>query len=384
VTGEWTAPIEIDPFGVSPDDHAFVTAGFTTWGRPGGGIQADFRWLSETRVFASSEGSLLTQSSTRIIPNVAIGGGNWHLSAAHVGSGFTLPEFVPATAGLEALLGPACHEALERATDEMRRLLDYPLGIPEVGRKPVLLDGQAHAMLVLRTLAPALSLGRVLGDEQNADGTSLLAPISEVLGQRLFSPLLNLGVTHGMPQFYGTPWDDEGVARTACPLIAQGAVVNYLSTRATGHALTTSESVRRAPGVGLASDVTAVPRGSAGAFAVQPAASGPTLDTLTRTISDGLLVRNAWVSADVQGAGGTLSPNMLFEVRGGKIVRRLIGARLEFSTRKLLKGILTVGGASTVAPAVWETANGVPPSPQILMVTSPAVHLHDINVVTNR
>jgi hypothetical protein len=75
---------------------------------------------------------------------------------------------------------------------------------------------------------------------------------------------------------------------------------------------------------------------------------------------------------------------MLFEVRRGQIVRRLIQARLQFSTRKLFKGILAVGGASTVAPAVQEMTDGVPPSPQVLMATAPAVYLHDMNVVTNR
>jgi TldD protein len=389
VTGEWDAPIAIDPFGVSPDDHAFVTAGFTTWGRPSGRIIADFRWLAETRVFASSEGSLLTQRSTRVMPKVSVsGGGNWHYAAAHVGGDLALPEFAPATAGFEAILGAARHEALERATDEMRSLAAHPLGLAEVGRKPVVLDGQASATLILETLGSALSLGRVLGDAQNSEGTSLLTPMAEVLGQPLFSPALNLAVAHGMPHFYAASWDDEGVATTTFPAITQGAVVNYLSSRATGHALTASGNYRGsllpAPGVGLAPNVMAAPRGMAGTLVMPSATNGPTLDELARTLSNGLLVRNAWVRADVQGAGGTLFPKMLFEVRRGQIVRRLVSARLQFSTRKLLKGIVAVGGASTVAPASLETTDGVPPSPQMQMATAPAMHLHDINVVTNQ
>jgi predicted Zn-dependent protease len=275
----------------------------------------------------------------------------------------------------------------------MRRLTSYPLGFAEVGRKPVVLDGQASATLILETLGSALSLARVLGDAQNAEGTSLLMPMAEVLGQPLFSPALNLTVTHGMPNFYAAPWDDEGVATTAFPVMTQGRVVNYLSSRATGHALTasgsqSSESQSRgllpAPGVGWAPNVMAVPRGIAGTLAMPSAANGPTLEDLARTMSDGLLVRNTRVMSDSQGAGGTLFPNMLFEVRRGQIVRRLIQARLQFSTRKLLQGIVAVGGVSTVAPAVLGRTDGVPPSPQLLMATAPAMHLHDINVVTNR
>jgi hypothetical protein len=57
---------------------------------------------------------------------------------------------------------------------------------------------------------------------------------------------------------------------------------------------------------------------------------------------------------------------------------------LQFSTRKLFKGLLAVGGASTVASAVQDAADGVPPTPQVLIATAPAMHLHDMNVVTDR
>jgi len=391
VTGEWQAPIAIDPFAISPDEHVFASAGFNYYGRRCSAlIRVAFGWESETRVFASSEGTLLTQGWTRFQPRVTLDASNWRLGW-HT-SQLVHPGFVPCTAGFEAILGDAPHTRLEAASAELEALMRYPFGPVEVGRGAVVLDGHAAASLLSATLVPALSLERVLGDEQDIGEGSFLAPPTVAMGEPLFAPHLHLAVEQGMPHFGAMQWDDEGVATTSFPLIEQGAIVNYLGTRASlaewTHDASLEKPVQRprpphVPGCAFALDVMTQPSSRPGALTMHPVASGPSLADLIKTMQSGYLVRNASVQVDQGGAGGILRPHFLFEVRRGAIVRRVLDARLEFSTRKLLAGMTAVGNAETVDTARGYVPGGVPWSLAFHTLTAPAVQCRDINIAAN-
>jgi len=383
VTGEWTSPAAIDPFAVSPDDHFFVRAGYNTWDRrTGATIYAGFHWEAGLRVFASTEGSLLTQRTTRVQPFAVVDFANWRLYGLR--TWYHLPWFTPLTAGFETVLGPERHNQLEASVDEMAELATYPMGMADVGRRDVVLDGTAVAEVVGATITPTVSVGRILGEEQNAGGVSFLTPITTAIGYQIAAPSLTVWVEHSAPHFGAAQWDDEGVATTSFPLVDQGKVVNLLGTRANIAAIPRpANQPLRSPGSAFTADVMTVPGARPGTLTVRPAAGGQSLAGLTKTLTDGYVVRDAWMQMDQQAMTGTLNPYLMFEVKRGKIVRRIRDARLEFTTKKLLNGITALGDASSVAPGHNTIDGGLPWSRSTNVVTAPAAYVRDVNIATN-
>src|SRR5205085_1103872 len=92
-TGEWATPIELDPFTVPLRDQtallsAYQAAAMRVWHGSSGLWGTMFHWRRETRVFASTEGALTTQTLYRSEPIVRGAGdcgmGNVELQLPHV------------------------------------------------------------------------------------------------------------------------------------------------------------------------------------------------------------------------------------------------------------------------------------------------------------
>jgi len=393
VTGEWHGPVEIDPFSVSPDDHLYAIAGFDKLGEmfrgpvSFGGVSVT--WTAETRVFASSEGSMITQHLARVLPTVSLSGFSQDPSVSNRER--MMPRMLSilpaATAGFECVLGTTVRERVIQAMHDMVPWTTYKTAPVEVGRKELVLDGAAFGALIGATVIPALALDRVLGEEQDVSGTSFLAPPVSVVGQPLFSPSLNVSVATGGTHYDRRQWDDEGIIPRTFPVIDRGAVVDYFASRATISATrewsAPHASSVQPQGVFRANVASEVPRPMPGACAVASVAAGPSsLFELAGAVKDGVIVRGGDVVPDQQGAGGVILNPLVFEVRAGKITRRLLNAQLEFSTKALLKNITAIGGPSTVeATTNWLYA-GVPVTVLQQAVTAPAVHIQNGNVTS--
>jgi predicted Zn-dependent protease len=392
VTGEWAAPLEIDPFTVSPDDHFFGLSALNLVNDASGTGAVNLlniTWVAETRVFASSEGSLVTQRLARALPTMFLQAQSGRRSDGWETAivSWQLPLLVPCTAGFEIVLGPALHEQVQQKLRELEWWAKLPWTVPDVGRKTVVLDGQACATVLGATLLPALSLDRVLGEEQDASGTSFLAPPEAILGQPLLSPHLDISIVTGGTHFGRMQWDDEGVVPEARPLIQHGAVVDYIGTRANLQTLAPWYAKQnrplRPPGGVWTEDASLPPLTAPGSVVMESASAGPSLRTLAQTMSDGVVVRDGYAHVDHQGMGGRFVPGMLFEVRKGQVMRRLVSTHLEFATRKLFKDIIAVGGAETRDTVTCRSFSGVPPVYATQAVTAPAVQCRDVNLVSS-
>jgi TldD protein len=232
---------------------------------------------------------------------------------------------------------------------------------------------------------PALELDRVLGLTTDAGGTSFLAPPEQVLGKPLFSSALSVASDRGLPHLGAAKWDDEGVETEAFPVVRQGAVVDYFATRATVPALASWYGTQGMPvkshGSAVAWLPTRAPIGSASSLTVSPGATGVTLDTLTKQLVNGVLVRSVtYTHSDQQLTSGSFYPYMLFEVKKGQITRRLRHGAVQFSTKKFWKSITTVGDASSVQAYVRNGAHGQPWVPTIQPIMAPAAHVQELNV----
>jgi len=391
VMGEWRAPIETDPFAISIDEHDHVNQtlnGLEDVRLAGMHVRryVDYMFRAETRVNASSDGSLLTQYlSDVIIRGNVVRGGNWRMR----GPGEELILSFPGgscTGGFEVIARLHRFDQLEQMAQELHRYEVMPGGMIDVGRYNVVFDGAAHAGLVQAAMVPALSLRRALGYDADISGTSPLRPINEVVQRQIFSPALSLRVEHAPPAFGACRWDAEGVAATSGPLITNGTVVNYITTRATHAILATrlSGDVPSLLGCAVATRASDPPTEVPASLSVPAAATGGTLDELARQMGTGLVVRGGYTVVNPDGTGGrTVSPMMMFEVKGGQLVRRLYGASLQFGTKKLFKSLKALGNASTLGENTRQTYMGLPPRRMETSVAAPAALYTGIDVLNH-
>jgi len=399
VAGEWRAPIEIDPFSVPIDEHRYVEkslsgrfdvrlsqVGFT-------GGRKSFEWYGETRAFASSEGSLVIQFLGGVYANGhTTAGGSWWRLQRDENIELSIPDYESCTGGFEIVVRPNRFDRLETLVRELAQYAKLRSGLLDVGRYNVVLDGSAHASLLNSTVVPALSLRRVLGHDVDIDGTSPLSPAEDVLGQPLFAPSMMLNVDADVPHLGAAAWDDEGVARRAVPLITHGRIVSYLSSRATLPAIAALATQRglstQLPGIANTPDVTHSPTEIPASVSMPPASAmasnAGTLAGLAKQLGTGLLARGGWVIVNTQGVGGYIAPHMMFEVRGGELVRRVFGARLLFSTKKLFPTLTAVGDASTVDNSTQGMPVAFPSMMVSSVVTAPAALYRNLDVVDTR
>jgi len=393
VREEWTLPVQIDPFSVPPDDHAQLILAYSNAGSrvpDGQFLNASFRWTGETRVFASSEGSLITQRLTNVIPTVGVRGTRaWMMR----GVALPVPGFQPRSAGFEIMLGEAHYDRIRAATEDAVRLSRYVRGTADVGRFPVAMDGLSVGTIIRSSLVPAFELARVLGYDADGEGTSYLGPVGDVHGQQVFSTQLSMSTNPTPPHYSARRWDDEGVATSAFPLIDRGRVVNYFATRATAGALAPIAAKTGTPiplhGSAVSGSAHHVPNGRGVELTVSPGDDGVTIDSMISQINNGLLVCgfDGRAMSDQGLISGYMAPNShaLFEVKHGKIIRRLEGGALQFNTKKLFSNLIAAGNARTMQTHAINTGVSAGPVPMgwDMVVTTPAMYFKEIDLVSN-
>jgi len=402
VTGEWATPMALDPFAVTVDEHTHVQESLNGMddvrlAQTGAERVWDVVFRADTRVVATSEGTLVTQRlNDVVVQQNCLRGYSWRLRG--LGERLEIPfvgyGYGSCTGGFEVVARLTRFAQLEQAAQELMRYGTLPGGVVDVGRYNVVLDGVAHASVVQRALVPALSLQRALGGDADGDGTSPLRPVTDVLGQPRFSPLLSLQVDSAPPALGAARWDAEGVPATGGPVITQGTVVNYLASRAT-HArlatlIATAHSACPVPpllGGTTATRASDQPAEVPAALSVPAAPNGGTLETLAKALGSGLVVRGGAAAVNPDGTGGMLSPMMMFEVKGGQLVRRVYGASLQFSTKKLFTSLKALGNASTrgeMTPTVpWRYMVGFPAHEIQTSLSAPAALYHGVDIITH-
>jgi TldD protein len=341
-------------------------------------------WAADTRVFASSEGSLITQKLARAEQNIQVNG--LIPGARKPASVIQVPGFVPTSGGFECLLGPDLQEGIKIATEEAVRLEKIPITQAELGRYQAVFDGVSLGAIVGATLAKALQMGRVLGHEANEAGTSFLSPIEDVLGAQIFSKHLNVTADRSPPHLGAAKWDDEGVETETFPAVQNGQVVDYFTTRSTAPRLAKWYAKRNQPaksrGSAVAWSASTPPMGYASNLIVGTGTQGTTQQALLSDLSDGIFIRGTdYISSDQQLASGSITPWMMYEVKKGQITRRLVGGGIQFGTKNFLNSITALGDASTVQHFKQTGSIGETWAQTVLPVAAPAARLGQVDVI---
>jgi TldD protein len=190
---------------------------------------ASTRAVREEKVFVSSEGSEIEQLFVDCgagIDAVAVGDGMQQVRSypsAHTGSS--------AQAGWEFVESLALEREAPRVAEEAAALLQA--GECPSGRTTIVIDSEQMALQVHESVGHPTELDRVYGTEAAYAGTSFLSP-DDLGSLRYGSPVMNVTADATTPGGMGSfGYDDEGVPAARAPVVQEGILRGFLSSRET-------------------------------------------------------------------------------------------------------------------------------------------------------
>ena len=316
--GSFSSTFELDPFDVPLEEKLslMLAAEEGMRGDPRVSLtQAQFSAYREEKVFASSEGALCEQ---RI---VECGGG---IAATATSEDDAQVRSFPgshrehvAQAGWEHFAGLGLVENAPRVAEEAVALLSAP-ACP-AGRMTVVLDGEQVALQVHESVGHALELDRVLGREASYAGTSFVQ-VPDLGSLRYGSEQMNVSADGTSPGGLGSfGWDDEGVAAHAFPLVSEGVLRGFLSSRETAAEI----GLERSGGCMRAESFARQPIIRMTNVNLAPGDAGTLEDLIADTDSGVLLETNRSWSIDNRRLHFQFATEVAWEIRDGERGRML-------------------------------------------------------------
>ena len=228
--GSFASPCKTDPFEVPIERklELLLAADAALEGHGRVAVrQAGFTAFRDERAFASTDGAACRQRT------VECGGS---VTATAVGGGQTQVRSYPGShdgnvrqAGWEHMEALDLAGAAPRVAEEAVALLSAPVCPAE--RTTLILDGEQLALQVHESVGHATELDRILGTEASYAGASFLSP-GDLGGFRYGSELMNVTADATCDGGLGSfGWDDEGVAGQSVPLVGEGVLRGFLSSR---------------------------------------------------------------------------------------------------------------------------------------------------------
>src|SRR3954452_11577267 len=284
--GSYRSAVEEDPFDIPLEDKLTLLTAADASLRSERRIavtRARVTAFQTDTVFASSEGALYEQTLTEC------GGG---VSAVAVGDGDSQIRSYPAShggnvrqAGFEHVRSLDLPAAAPLVAGEAVALLDAP-ACPS-GRHTLILAGEQLQLQLHESVGHAVELDRVLGREASYAGTSYAQPGSTGTLQ-VGSPHMSVTADATTPGGLGSfRWDDEGVAAQAVPIVRDGVLRGFLSSRETASEI----GLPRSGGCMRADGFARHPLVRMTNVNLEPGEAG-TLDELVAATDSGLLIES--------------------------------------------------------------------------------------------
>jgi len=384
VTGEWSTPIVVDPFTVPVQQHAELQAAVSSAVEsvPGAHGTFEVQWIKERRIFATSTGTMVTQHLCRVAPTEGPLGG------AEFGQ-YRVPLAVPglhsASGGYEVLATPDLADRFKANAEEAVQLVRLPVRPFDVGRYPIVLDGNIMSNVLTQLVGPSLELDRVLGLEESGSSRWTF----DRLGTPVASPLMTVVGHRAMPSATAVRWDDDGITPEEHTVIQNGILTDYHTTAHTVSSLASWYQQHGKPvrsnGCAVAVQAQCPVQVQSAHLTMTPGTRTASVEALCKEIQRGIVAINVgWIRTDQQFTSGAFDSSWggLFEVSRGTIVRRLTGVGLEFSTQSFLKNLTALGDSTTVRTRDVTEAKGVPWVEARYVSTAPAALFKEINVVS--
>ncbi|MBD0319392.1 MAG: TldD/PmbA family protein, partial [Gemmatimonadetes bacterium] len=334
----WSSPVETDPFTIPVEDKValLLAANQAALGVHGARfVNSSMQFRKEEKTFANSDGSFITQTIYRSLPQMNVTAVSADMSDFQSRRS---SDIAPMGIGYEHVrMARMVENAPRWAEDAVRKLSAKAV---QPGRYDLVLLPTHLWLTIHESIAHPTELDRIMGYEANYAGTSFIYPIRDYLGKFRYGPeFMNVQgerSTRGGLSTIG--YDDEGV-RPDEYLIVKNGVINDLQTtreqapmlgdwyrsqgkpvRSHGNSYAQSWAdvqFQRMPNVNLLPD----------------ASKDTSVEELVSGIQDGILIDgDGSFSIDQQRYNGQFAGQVFYEVRGGKVVGMLKDVAYQFRT----------------------------------------------------
>jgi TldD protein len=228
--GSYASPAERDPFEVPLEDKLAVLAAAEEGLRSEREVAltlARFQAVRIDQLFASTEGAFYEQVLTECgggVSAVAVNGEESHTRSYPTSHGDHMEQ-----AGYEGFVSLDLPGEAPRVSAEAVALLHAPQ-CPS-GPTTLILAGEQVGIQIHESVGHAVELDRVLGWEASYAGTSFVR--ADALGSLRFgSEQMNVTADATLARGLGSyRWDDEGVESHTVPIVREGVLTGFLSSR---------------------------------------------------------------------------------------------------------------------------------------------------------
>ena len=229
-TATWKGAYQVDPFSISVEDKASLLLAANAEALKIANVKYIFSGLffvKEEKNFASTEGSVITQTNVRSWPLMQITAVAPDFSDFQ-NRGNVVP---PMGRGWEYVLSADLPgNAGKWAEEAAAKLSAKPV---EVGRYDLVLHPSNMWLTIHESIGHPTELDRALGYEANYAGTSFIAPPEKMLGQLKYGPeWMNVQGDRSQEGALSTiGYDDEGVKPEDFLIVRNGIFNDYQTTR---------------------------------------------------------------------------------------------------------------------------------------------------------
>ena len=381
--GRWITPHEIDPFNIPIEEKAallFKTNAEALKVKGVRFVSSGIFSVKESRLLATTEGSLIQQTFIRMSPDVNI------TAISNDSSDFQSRGSVapPAARGWEYILELGLQENAPRWAEEaVMKLTATPV---QPGAWDLVLHPSHLWLTIHESIGHPTELDRALGYEANYAGTTFLAPPEKVLGKLKYGPeFMRVEANRTEPGGCATVgWDDEGVAATSFPVIDKGIFVNYQSaTRDMVHWTSAITGTKESPGHAYGESWAAIPFPRMANVSLMPNSKDVGEDEVLAATRRGIYIEgNGSYSIDQQRYNFQFGGQVFWEIRDGKRTRMLRDVAYVGRTPEFWNALAMIGGRRTYQMgATFSDGKGQPTQSNAVSHGCPIALFRNINVL---
>ena len=381
--GTWQSPIRRDPFAVPMEEkiELLLAANRAALSVPGVRyVRSSLAFLRNAQTFASTDGSVLQQTMYRSAPYMKITAASNDSTDLQSRSSSDIAPMALGYEHVESADFPA--RAAEWAEEAVQKLSAASV---QPGEYDLVLDPTNLVMAIHTTIGQPTELDRVLGDEAVYAGTSFITPPQEVIGKLRYGPdSMNVQGDRTQRGALATVgWDDEGVPADSWPIVKDGILVDFQTTRDQAGQISDLTGVTRSHGCSQAASWNAVQMQRMPNVSLLPGGDDHLLDDLVAATDRGILARGQGeYSVDQPRSAFRFGAETFHEIRGGRVVGMLRDAAYQGRTLEFWNSMDMLGGSrSYVLCGILSDLKGHPAQPSAISHGCPPARFRRCAVV---
>jgi len=382
----WTSSFKIDPFTIPIEQRADLLLKANAEALKVKGVKfvnSGLLFVKEDRNFASTEGSVISQTIVRVAVPFTI------TAVAPDNSDFQTRSNVvaPAGRGWEYVLEQdLVGNAGKWAEEAVQKLSAKSV---EVGRYDLVLHPTHLWLTIHESIAHPTELDRALGYEANYAGTSFVAPPEKMLGKFRYGPdFMNIQGDRSQEGGCGTiGYDDEGVKPDTFLIIKNGIVNDYQTTREQANWLKwwydSQGKPARSHGCSNADSWGTVQFQRMPNVSLLPGAKDISYEDIIAATDRGIAIEgNGSFSIDQQRYNAQFGGQVFHEIKGGKIVGQLKDVAYQMRTPDFWNSMDMIGGPkSYFMGGAFNDGKGHPPQSNAVSHGCVPSRFRNINVI---